>query len=81
MFPTRNLSKILQEKFLIQNPHSNGHLTSFDVSITTHVIRPNRQTFCWLCSLGIELKKFSRVQRRKYDTIVNIKTWTVHYFV
>ena len=34
--------------------------------------RPNRRTFCWLYSSGIELKKFSRVQWRKYDTIVNI---------
>ena len=26
------LSKILREKLLIQNSHSNGHLTSFDVA-------------------------------------------------
>ena len=73
MFPTRTLFKILREKLLIQNSHSNGHLTSFDVLITTHVIRPNSRTFCWLCSSENELKNFSRVQRRKYDTIVNIK--------
>ena len=48
------------------------HLTSFDVLITARVIRPNCRTFCWLCSSGIELKNFSRVQRRKYVTIVNI---------
>ena len=49
MFPTRTLSKILWEKLFIQNSHSNGHLTSFDVHfvlITAHVIRPNRRTFC-----------------------------------
>ena len=72
MFPTRTLSKILREELLIQNSHSNGHLTSFDVLITAHVIRPSRRTFYLLCSSGIELKNFSRVQRRKYDTIVNI---------
>ena len=75
MFPTRTLSTILREKLFIQNSHSNGHFTSFDVLITAHVIRPNRRTFCWLCSSGIELKNFSRVQRRKYDTIVNICLW------
>ena len=75
MFPTRTLSKILREKLFIQNSHSNGHFTSFDVLITAHVIRPYRRTFCWLCSLGIELEKISRVQRRKYDTIVNICLW------
>ena len=72
MFPTRTLYKILREKLFIQNIHSNGHLTSFYVLISAHVIRPNRRTFCWLCSSGIELKNFSRIQRRKYDTIVNI---------
>ena len=36
------------------------------------VIRSNCRTFCWLCSSGNELKNFSRVQRRKYVTIVNI---------
>ena len=75
MFPTRTLSKIPREKLFIQNSHSNGHFTSFDVLISAHVIRPNRRTFCWLCSSGIELKNFSRVQRRKYDTIVNICLW------
>ena len=72
MLPTKTLSKILREKLRIQNSHSNGHITSFDVLITTHVIRPNCRTFCWLCSSGNELKIFRRVQRRKYDTIVNI---------
>ena len=62
MFPKRTLSKILREKLLIQNSHSNGHLTSFDVLITAHVIRPNRRTFRRLCSSGIELKNLSRVQ-------------------
>ena len=78
MFPIRTLSKIFREKLLIQNTHGNGYLTAFDVLITAHVIRPNRRTFCWLCSSGIELKKFSRVQRRKYDTIVNIYYWTAY---
>ena len=59
------LSKILWEKLWIQNSHSNEHLTSFDVLITAHAFWPNRRTFCWLCSSGIELKNFSRVQRRK----------------
>ena len=76
LFPTRTLSKILREKLLIQNSHSNGHLTSFDVLITAHVIRSNRRTFCWLCSSGIELKNLSRVQQRTYDTIVNICIYT-----
>ena len=71
MLPTKTRSKILQEKLLIQNFHSNGHLTSFDVLITAHVIRPTAELFVD-CSSGIELKIFSRVQRRKYDTIVNI---------
>ena len=39
------LSKIRKEK-LIKNSYNNGHLTSFDVLITAHVIRPNRRTFC-----------------------------------
>ena len=75
MLPTRTLSKILREKLSIQKSHSNllnRHLTSFDVLITAHVIRPNCQTFFLLSSSEIELKNFSRVQRRKYDTIVNI---------
>ena len=72
MLPTKTFSKILREKLLIQNSHSNRRITSFDVLITTHVNRPKCRTFCCLCSLGNELKKFSRVQRRKYDTIVNI---------
>ena len=79
MFPTRTLSKILREKLFIQNSHSNGHFTSFDVLITAHVIRPNRRTFCWLCSSGIGLNNFSRVQRRKYDTIVNRGKETVPF--
>ena len=57
-------------KVIIQNYYSNGHLTSFDVLITAHVIRPNCRKFCWLCSSRSELKKISRVQLRKYDTIV-----------
>ena len=36
------------------------------------MIRPNCRTFCWLYSSGNELRNFSRVQWRKYDTIVNI---------
>ena len=36
------------------------------------MIRHNWRTFCWLCSSENELKNFSRVQRRKYVTIVNI---------
>ena len=72
-FQPRTLSKILREKLLTQNSHSNGLLTSFDVSITAQVIRSNCRTFCWLCSSGNELKKFSRVQRRKYDTIVRTR--------
>ena len=75
MRPTKTHSRILWEKLYIQNSHSNGHLTSFDVLITSHVIRPDCRTFCWLCSSGIELKNFSRVQRRKNDTIVNITLW------
>ena len=80
MLPTKTFSKILRVKLSIQNSHSNGHLTSFDmfdVLITAHVIRHNCRTFCWLCSSGNELKNFSRVQRRKYDTIVNINPYQV----
>ena len=33
---------------------------------------PNCQTTCWQWLSRIELKNFGRVQRRKYDTIVNI---------
>ena len=51
---------------------STGHLISFGVLITVHVIFPTAGTTCWQCLLGIELKNFSRVQRRKYGTIVNI---------
>ena len=32
------------------------------------------RTTCWHCLSGIELKNLSRVQRRKYDTVVNIYT-------
>ena len=71
-FQPRTLSKIFREKLWIQNSYSNGLLTSFDALITAHVIRSNCRTFCWLCSSGNELKIFSRVQRRKYVTIVNI---------
>ena len=39
------------------------------------MIQSNCRTFCWLCSSGNELNIFSRVQRRKYDTIVNIFPW------
>ena len=39
------------------------------------MIRSDCRTICWLYSSGIELKNFSRVQRRKYDTIVNIMHW------
>ena len=78
MLPTKTLSKILREKLHIQNSHSNGHLTSLDVLITVHVIRSHFGTICRLCSSGIELKSFSRVQRRKYGTIVNIILWIIH---
>ena len=60
MLRTRTHSKILEKSFQFKN----GHLTSFD--------SPNCQTTCWQWKLGIKLKIFSRVQRRKYDTIVNI---------
>ena len=48
MLPTKTLSEnkeILWEKLLIQNPHSNGHLTSFKMteSIITHVIYPTAE--------------------------------------
>ena len=69
MLPTKTLSKILRESLLIQNSHSNGHLTSFDVLIFVHVIRSDCRTICWLY--------LSRVQRRKYDTIVNIARCTM----
>ena len=75
MFPTSTFSKILWEKLEIQNYLGNGHLTSFDVLLSAHVIWPIRLTFCWFCSKKIELENFSRFQRRKYDTIVNIKEW------
>ena len=77
MPPTKTLSQILREKLYIQNFHSYGHFTSFDVFITAHVIRPFCRTICWLCSSGIELKNFSRVQRRKCDSIVNISVCSV----
>ena len=38
-------NRVNRKKLLIQNSHSNGLLTSFDV-ITVHVIRPYRRTFC-----------------------------------
>ena len=65
MLPTMTLSKILREIYKFKNSHSNGHLTSFDVLITAHVIQPHCRTICRLCSSGIELKNFSRVQRRE----------------
>ena len=40
MLPAKTLSKILQEMLLLQNSHSNGHLTSFYALITVHVICP-----------------------------------------
>ena len=60
------------DKQIACTKHSNRHLTSFDVFITAHVIWSHCCTTCWLCSSGIESKNFNRVQRRKYDTIVNI---------
>ena len=37
----------------------------------------NWRTTLWLCSSGIESKNFHKVQRRKYNTIVNIWLWNV----
>ena len=45
MLPRKAVSKILREKFLIQYSRNIGHLTSFDVSITAHVIRPTAELF------------------------------------
>ena len=39
MLPT----KIIQEKLLVQNSCSNGHLPSFDVLIIVYVIFPNAE--------------------------------------
>ena len=41
------------------------------------MIRSHCRTICWLCSPGIELKNFSRVQRRKLATIVNMCQWNI----
>ena len=53
-------------------------LTLFDVLITVHVIRPMPTAELFVDSVHRELnwKKNSRVQRRKYHTIVNI--FSVH---
>ena len=58
MFPTRTLSKILREKLFIQNSHSNGHFTSFDVLITAHVIRPEPPNFLLTLFIGNSTEKF-----------------------
>ena len=49
---------------------SNG-FNSTSLFFITHVI----QTFCWQWLSGMELKIFSKVQRRKYDTIDNVCQW------
>ena len=61
------------------NSRSNGHLASFDALINVHVICPTAELLStyWQWLSGIELKIFSQIQRRKYDTIVNIFKWTL----
>ena len=71
-FQQRPLLKFSEKSFKFKIPTVTRPLTSFNVLITAHVIRPNGRTYCWLCSSGIELNNFSRVHWRKYDTIVNI---------
>ena len=71
-FQQRTLSKILREK-IINSKFPQKRALNFVWCINQcAVIRSNCRTFCWLCSSGNELKNFSRVQRRKYVTIVNI---------
>ena len=70
MLSTKTLPNIIHEKLLIQNSHSNGHLTSFDALIIEHVICPTAVLL--VDSDYQELKNFSKGQRRKYGTIVNI---------
>ena len=45
MLPTKDLSKILREELYIQNSHSNGLLTSFDVLITARWFGPTAELF------------------------------------
>ena len=54
----------------MKNSHSNGHLTSFDVLITAHVICPIANLLIDRGSLGIDLKNFRMVQRKNYNTVV-----------
>ena len=55
MLQTKTLPKIIQEKLLIQNSRSDGHLNSFDALINVHVICRTTCT-CWQWLSGIELK-------------------------
>ena len=66
-FQQRPFLKLSKKKLGIKNSHSNGHLTSFDAFAQL----PN---YLLTVVIGnwIE-KKISRVQQRKYDTIVNIR--------
>ena len=63
-------SKILREKLQTQISNSNGHLTSFDVLIITHVICTTAELLVDRGLSGIVLEIFSKVHRSKYDSII-----------
>ena len=72
MLPSKKFSKILREMLYIQNSHSKGHLTSFDVLIPAHVIYQTAELLVDSGYRELNWIFFSMVQRRKYDTISNI---------
>ena len=70
-FKQRPFLKLSKKSYKMQNSSNNGHLTSLDALIIAHMIFPTAKLLVdWLS--GIKSKISSRVQRRKYDTIVNI---------
>ena len=81
MLPTKTLSEILQETLLMEISYSNGHLTSFYILITVHVICPTAELLVDSGYQEFSLKKFTGVQRRKYDTIVKILSWQCFFFL
>ena len=73
---TKTLSKILREKFWIKNSCSiNGHLTSFDVLITAHVICPTAELLVDCGSSRMLTRKFSHGSMKEIYAIVNIIKW------
>ena len=72
MLPSKKFSKIPRGTLYIQNSHSKGHLTSFNFLIPAHVVYQTAELLVNSGYRELNWNFFSMVQRRKYDTILNI---------